>query len=427
MRYRRLFNSPILLSIIVCWLTLYSCFALALHKKDLSTFSTDCKVYYMASATLMSGKNPYNPADMFYTCRLRDPKGMWVGGGSGAASNVPLPFVLFTPFTIFDWATASRLIFALNLLCIPLIFTLSAKVLDDKLPAHRLYFLCFISAIFPPVWKDVYVGQNALTVLAAQLGCCALVGTSNPVAVFALISFACNKITCSAPVFLVSIVKGVPSEKLAALIAFAAFVALNILIVLHMGWHSFLVHYSQANSMLFGPNACNDPYTSGRLIRIDDAPLLAMFVPRSLLTPCCLMLSVVLAIPLVALIFYRKSSPGVVLISSLLYTLTTLYHRPYDAVLALPFIYFTLRESNCKHSLAAGFRLASLLAVVLVFGDHNVFNVFNHAATRFDFPFIRPVITISMYLSMVFPELRRTALKSQATTKPILGSIALSI
>jgi hypothetical protein len=208
MRYRRLFNSPILLSIIVCWLTLYSCFALALHKKDLSTFSTDCKVYYMASATLMSGKNPYNPADMFYTCRLRDPKGMWVGGGSGAASNVPLPFVLFTPFTIFDWATASRLIFALNLLCIPLIFTLSAKVLDDKIPAHRLYFLCFISAIFPPVWKDVYVGQNALTVLAAQLGCCALVGTSNPVAVFALISFACNKITCSAPVFLVSIVKG---------------------------------------------------------------------------------------------------------------------------------------------------------------------------------------------------------------------------
>jgi hypothetical protein len=402
--YRQLYVRY-LFPVLICWLALLGCFTIALMSKDLSTFSIDCKVYYMAAATLMNGKDPYNPADMTQTSMVRDPKGVIVGSGPESTVNIPLSIALFTPLALVKWRTASLFVFATNLLCIPLIFILTAKIFGESLTFIKLFALCLIAAIFPPVWKDVFVGQIALLVLAAQLAACLLLGGGYPLALFALLTFASSKITCSIPGFIVSLARGKHRDRVAAVLSVMAFIVVNSLIVLHIGFHGFREHYSLNNTAVFGRNACNDAYTYARLVRIDDAPILAMFVDRDSLSFFSLLLAGLLALPIVALLINRVRSVGVLIVSTLLYALTVVYHRPYDAIFALPLIYVTIQGFIGGRKATASLRLASLAAAFLVFGDHNIFTFHESALGCLDQPYIRPVITICMYLTMVIPEI----------------------
>ncbi len=394
--------------IAVLGLALLIAVAALMSRRHDPLFGIDGETYYIAARVFLAGSNPYNGADMLRIGQIVDPATVAADHGVQPMTNLPASLLPFLPLSLlppraFDWT-----LIALAAFCLPVTIVLSARLLQLELSSRALIVLSILSTCFPPVWRSLIVGQPLVPILACLLALCrrAAAPAFDPKPALTLSLLSLVKATCSLPLAAWLMLSGHKPLRAAVFAALAAFALLNLLLIAHIGLHSVLDGYRAGNA-IFGAGGANDPYTGGQAARIDLQPLAALFTAPAHLAAVSAILDLLLAAPLLALLILRPSArPGETLIAVLLLTLIITYHRPYDAVLALPLFPLILQNwRSSDHSIAL-IRAAALLLVAATLGDHNIQHVLLRRDPTLPIAWIRPAGIIALYLSVALPSLR---------------------
>jgi len=372
------------------------------HKADRSFF-IDSKAYFAAARVFLHGQNPYDGPAVVQESLALDPAGFPAGTQNERYINLPAALLPEIAVSFVPWRLFTTLCILITGLCLPLIVILAAELFGLKLTPARLVAGSVVLAAFPPVWRGVMTGQSAVILVAISLGLCLAVSRGRRGVTAGLAFLALMKATCCVPLIGYLFFKAHRRERVAIVTGCAAFALASVVMAVIIGPHAALDGFRQSQAAMFNPGGANDPYVyPARYARVDLAPMLTLAVDAHHIGLANALAGALLLLPAIWLLTIRRSrsiEPAEICVW-LTASLLVFYHRPYDVVFAVPILALGMRDLRDGRRLHTAARLGAVALSYTVLGDHSIMSV-----VHFDAPWIRPAITIILYLSCVIPAL----------------------
>lgn len=397
--------------------------AVLLARNANPSFGVDLKTYYVGAAALRDGANPYRAGDMARISLKVDPTRFAVGEGGQATANLPGALLLFLPFTLAPLQAVLWLAVVLIAFSVPVCLALSARLLNVPITPRGLAACSVLAVLMPPVWRCVCVGQLTLPLVAVALWATLLVRERRAVPAAFLGLATLLKITCTGPLLFWDFLKGAPRARFALAAACALFVVLNAVAILHIGLHGFAAGWKDNYQAIFSAHGPDDPANPGSM-RIDLQPLAARLASSKHAGIVAAIAAAVLALPLLVLLKRREGIEGEAVVCVLAYSLLVAYHRPYDAVLAIPVFVMLYQDLEAGRRAQAACRAAALLLIYGFFGDHNILAAAHLRGLSANVFVVRPLCVILLYLAVVIPALARRPLAVKTESLPALDVVS---
>jgi len=365
------------------------------------------KEFYVGAKLLTFGKNPYDSQQLQDASRRYAPEGWVAGKKEQPQIHLPATLAVIGLFSWLPWAVFWVIQVVLNAFCVPAIVYLCLRYLYPRPPAGGLWAGSLVMAFLAPTWQNVVIGQVALPLTLCFL-LLARSTTRQTLAKVASLSFlALLKFTFSLPLLAYLFWKGTRQQRLAITLAGAAFLAVNVAAVLHIGPHAFLSGYQQQVGYSFAPGGLNDPLGPGRSARVDLAIVLAGLAGGRALD----LLTRALQGILVGLFLLRVVQGGCLRhhhlslteVSALaLLTLILFYHRIYDTVLLAPGLCLIGLDWKRRRLRPAHWALGGALILCLAsIGNHNLVDLALRPLGMTQPPSLRALTVLVGYLVLV--------------------------
>ena len=389
--------------IILIGMSLSLIFSIILTLKPDLTYGVDGEVFYVGARLLASGHDPYDGQQLQNASRKAVPGGIVIGTPSQEQIALPALLAVDTLFCWLKWPLFLRLGVFADALLIPMIASLCLQYLRGPSSPAPLWISSFCIALFPPTWKVVAVGQISLLVLLCVLVVFRTVRHRRPLFTGPLCFLSLLKFTCVLPALLFLSLRERGRQRSALIAGGALFTLINAVIVLHLGVRTFAQEYHQNMALVFSSGRINDAYGAGQGVRIDLESILAAIFTRHRGAIAGAFLCIAAALPLCARLRDTRKI-GLPEISSLcLLSLVCFYHRPYDAVFAVPtgfLLYQRIQERGSRALSVGGVLIAALCYGSL--GDHNVIDPILRVLHAHRPAFLNAAIILLAYVFVTF-------------------------